>query len=138
MLQLNVGDLFKQMWIHLRLRPPPIFLWRASVCVFPRCVTLLTMTPSRPAAEQKVPSGVGSLVRRLSLPSNMVPIETRHKTSCRRTTIIKPTCTSSHLGRVVPASNQLSQAAIVYIFKRLGFFSLKVNIHEHVMITFPE
>lgn len=36
------------------------------------------MTPSRPAAEQKALGGVGSLVRDLFLPSNMVPIETRH------------------------------------------------------------
>lgn len=64
------------------------------VCVRLKCVTLLTMTPFRPAAEQKVLGGVGSLVRGLTLPSNMVPIETRHKTSCRHTTIIKCTCTS--------------------------------------------
>lgn len=65
------------------------------VCTTPQCGTLLTLTPSRPAAEQKVLGGVGSLVRGLTLPSNRVPIETRHKTSCRHTTIIKCTCTSS-------------------------------------------
>lgn len=86
---MNVRDLFKQMDEF------------ASVsCVMHEgvlymCVTLLTLTPSGPAAEQKVLGGVGSLVRGLTLPSNnRVSIETRHKTSCRHTTIIKCTCTS--------------------------------------------
>lgn len=38
---------------------------RVCVCVFPCHVTLLTATLSRPAAEQKVPGGEGSLVGRL-------------------------------------------------------------------------
>lgn len=57
-----------------------------------QCATLLTTTPFRPAVEQKVLGGVGSLVRGLTLPGNMVPIETRHKTNSWHTTIIKRTC----------------------------------------------
>lgn len=87
--KMNVKDLFKQMDEFACVSCV------SHVGVLYMCVTLLTLTPSGPAAEQKVLGGVGSLVRGLTLPSNnRVPIETRHKTSCRRTTKIKHTCTS--------------------------------------------
>lgn len=45
--------------------PVALCVARVCVCVFPCHVTLLTATLSRPAAEQKVPGGEGSLVGRL-------------------------------------------------------------------------
>lgn len=65
------------------------------VSVFTAVCDFADYPPSSPAAEQKVHGGVGSLVKGLTLPSNMVPIETRHKTSCQQQTIIKCTCVSS-------------------------------------------
>lgn len=52
-----------------------------DVCFYV-CVTLLTPTDSKPAAEQQELAGLGSLVRGLTLPSNRVPTETRHKACC--------------------------------------------------------
>lgn len=49
--------------LHVCLLLP--FAWHVSVFVCFLAVTLLTVTPCRPAAEQKVPGGEGSLVRRL-------------------------------------------------------------------------
>lgn len=63
--------------------------------MFPAVCDFADYPPSGPAAEQKVRGGVGSLVKGLTLPSNMVPIETRHKPSCLHQTIIKCTCVSS-------------------------------------------
>lgn len=63
--------------------------------MFPAVCDFAEYPPSRPAAEQKVRGGVGSLAKGLTLPSNMVPIETRHKTSCQHQTIIKCMCVSS-------------------------------------------
>lgn len=70
-----------------------------SVYVFPAVCDFADYPPSRPAAEQKVHGGVGSLVKGLTLPSNMVPMETRHKTSCQHQTIINCTCVISVLFR---------------------------------------
>lgn len=72
----------------------PKSLSSVSLCVFSAVCDFADYPPSSPAAEQKVHGGVGSLVKGLTLPSNMVPIETRHKTSCQHQTIIKCTCVS--------------------------------------------